>query len=102
MATSTGRILVYGVRKEDLMSRPTTVRLSEEEVQNLEQIARRRGVTISRLIQEAVVTMYPMRNRQEAMEALIRFVNEHPHPVEDTVEEIEDRIERGLADAARG
>ena len=83
------------------MSKPTTVRLADETVLELERIARRRGTTVSAIIQEVVQQSYLKENRTGAVDSHLKYIHANPHPVEDTVEEIESRIRAGLRDAAR-
>jgi hypothetical protein len=82
------------------MSRPTTVRLTDDEFRELEALAVRRGTTVSALIQEAVRTRYFRGDPQVGTDALLRYVREHPADVEDTIEELEARIDEAMGDAA--
>ena len=83
------------------MSRPTTVRLDDGEYRTLERLARRRGTTVSGLIKDAVRALYFRGDPVPAAEALLRYIEEHPRAVEETVEEVEARIDEAMGDASR-
>ena len=61
------------------MSRPTTVRLTDDEFRELEALAVRRGTSVSALIREAVRTRYFRGDPRVGAEALLRYVDQHPH-----------------------
>jgi hypothetical protein len=86
--------LAYG------MSRPTTIRLDDEEFRELERLAIRQGTTVSGLIKEALRARYFRGDRVTGAETLLRYIEEHPGVVEDTLEELEARIDEVLGDAA--
>ena len=83
------------------MSRPTTIRLADEEYRELEALALRRGSTVSALIKEAVRTRYFRGDPAAGTEELLRYVEKHPAEVEETIEALEARIDEAMGDAAR-
>lgn len=83
------------------MSRPTTLRLGDDEYRELERIAQRRGVSLGSLIRDAVRAHYLSGSRAPGIASLLDYVDKHPHDVEDSLEAIEDRINEAMSDAAR-
>lgn len=83
------------------MSRPTTIRLADDEYRELEALAVRRGTTVSELIREAVRTRYFRGDPASGAKVLLRYVEDHPAEVEGTIESLEARIDEAMGDAAR-
>lgn len=83
------------------MSQPTTVRFRDDEVQRLNQLAARRRTTVSALVQEAVRAHLLAPPRRRRTDQLLAWIAANPVDIHLDPDELDDRIDDAMTDAAR-